>query len=249
MIAEYYDHVWTRKLSLPAYGDLRSRWRSRWQFAFDAIGENARVLDAACGDGVFGDMLIQRKRCQVIGLDISAYARARAQERGLQTYACDISSQPFPVADASVDCVTMLCCLEHVFDPGHALREAARVIKPGARVLVTLPNAVQIAFRLAFLTGRLSSDLLHTNDGEGLHIRFFDYAHDFERLVATQVPQLRVIDKTAALKNPRAYGSVRRRLLAAGLRVWPNLFAEYAHYTLAHTDPAPQPPAPVTRPA
>lgn len=232
MIAEYYDKVWTRKLSLPNYSSLASRWRSRWQFAFDRIEPESRVLDAACGDGVLGEMLIERKHCQVLGLDVSAYARSRASQRGLEVRACDISGESFPVDDACFDAVTMLCCLEHIFDPGHALREAARVLKPGGQVLVTLPNAVQLAFRIDFLKGRLSADLLHTNDGEGLHIRFFDFAGDFARLVEREAPALQLAEQLPALKNPYAYGRLRRRLLESGLRMWPNLFAEYGHYVL-----------------
>lgn len=232
MTEQYYDRVWAKKLSLPQYADLKSRWRSRWDFAADAVDEGSTVLDAACGDGVFGGMLIEKKGCRVVGLDISGYARERAREKGLEAFHCDISSQSFPVPDSGFDAVTMLCCLEHIFDPGHALREATRAVRPGGKVLVTLPNAVQLSFRLDFLRGRLSKDLLHTNDGEGLHIRFFDYDRDFDVFAAEQAPELRLAEKLAALKNPYKYGWLRRNVLQLGLRLRPNLFAEYSHYVL-----------------
>ncbi|MEE8526272.1 MAG: class I SAM-dependent methyltransferase [Thermoanaerobaculia bacterium] len=231
-VERYYDRVWTEKLSLPQYGDLGSRWRSRWTFAADCIAPGSQVLDAGCGDGVFGEMLMRQKGCRVTGLEISGYARERARKRGVEALPCDISEQVFPVPEASFDAVTMLCCLEHIFDPGHALRQASRAIRPGGKVLVTLPNAVQLRFRLAFLRGRLSKDLLHTNDGEGLHIRFFDYARDFDELVASQAPRLRLVEKRAELKNPRAAGPLQRSLLGLGMRLLPNLFAEYSHYVL-----------------
>jgi len=232
MIQEYYDRVWARKLSLAKYATLQARWRSRWDFALNHITEHNRVLDAGCGDGVFGEMLIQRKQCAVVGLDVSGYARTRAQERGLEVLACNISEEPFPVAAASFDAVTLLCCLEHIFDPAHALREAARAVKPGGKVLATLPNAVQLRFRLDFLRGRLSQDFLHTNDGEGLHIRFFNYSEDFDRFVQEEVPQLKLVEKIPTLKNPQAYSTLRRALFEWGLRLWPNLFAEYSNYVL-----------------
>ena len=232
MIEEYYDRVWRRKLSLPHYADLASRWRSRWRFAADRIEPGSRVLDVACGDGVLGEMLIRDKGCRVVGLEISGYARRKAAERGLEVLRCDISQDPFPVEEGSFDAASLLCCLEHVFDPGHALRQAARAVKPGGEVLVTLPNAVQWRFRWAFLCGRLSKDLLHTNDGEGLHIRFFDHGRDFAALVAAEAPSLRLVERRAELKNPRAHGALQRSLLGLGLRAWPNLFAEYSHYVL-----------------
>lgn len=232
MIGEYYDGVWARKLSLPQYADPSSRWRGRWEFAAERIATGSVVLDAGCGDGVFGEMLQRDKACRVTGLEISGYARGRARERGLEVQCCDISQDRFPVPESSFDAVTLLCCLEHIFDPGHALRQAALAVKPGGKILVSLPNAVQLRFRLAFLRGRLSPDLLHTNDGEGLHIRFFDHARDFDRLVVEEAPGLRLVEKISGLKNPRARGPLRRSLLALGMRVRPNLLAEYSHFVL-----------------
>ena len=236
MSGEYYDRVWTEKLSLPQYQTLDKRWRSRWDYAVERIPERSRVLDVACGDGVLGEMLIRTRQCEVLGLDVSGYARAAAAQRGVPSLACDISQQRFPVEDAGFDVATMLCCLEHVFDPGHALREAARAVRVDGRLLVTLPNAVSLRFRWDFLRGRLSKDLLHTNDGEGLHIRFFNFAGDFEQFVAAEAPMLRLTEKIPALKNPRRHSGLGRALLSAGLRLRPNLFAEYTHYTLVrHT--------------
>ena len=236
MIAEYYDRVWTEKLSLPQYQTLDKRWRSRWDFAVDRIEPGTRVLDVASGDGVLGEMLIRTKRCEVLGLDVSSYAREMAAKRGVKSHSCDISQERFPVDDGSFDVATMLCCLEHVFDPAHTLREAARAVRMGGLLLVTLPNAVSLRFRTDFLFGRLSKDLLHTNDGEGLHIRFFNYADDFDRFVTAETPMLRLIEKVPALKNPRRHGRFGRMVLGAGIRLWPNLFAEYTHYTLVrHT--------------
>ncbi len=232
MIEQYYDRVWEQKLLLPQYATLRSRWRSRWTFASGHITPESHILDAACGDGVFGEMLVRDLGCQVVGLDVSDRARQRAAEKGLEVHPCDISKDRFPLAESSVEAVTMLCCLEHIFDPGHALREAARVLKPNGKVLVTLPNAVQAQFRWAFLRGRLSKDLLHTNDGEGLHIRFFDYSRDFSSLVESEAPMLTLVETRAALKNPLAGGPIRRWFLEQGMRWWPNLFAEYSHHVL-----------------
>ena len=183
-------------------------------------------------DGVLGEMLIRTKGCSVLGLDVSAYAREMAAKREVNALHCDISEDRFPVDDDAFDVATMLCCLEHIFDPGHALREAARAVRPGGRILVTLPNAVSFRFRLDFLRGRLSKDLLHTNDGEGLHIRFFNFAEDFEAYLRAEAPTLRLAEKIPALKNPRRHSRLSRAALGAGLRLWPSLFAEYTHYTL-----------------
>jgi SAM-dependent methyltransferase len=50
-----------------------------------------------------------------------------------------------PFADASFDHAYSISVLEHVEEPGdaEALRELARVVRPGGRVLVTLPHALE----------------------------------------------------------------------------------------------------------
>jgi len=226
----YYDNVWSKKLSLPHYQTPEARWRSRWDFAVAHIAPQSNVLDVACGDGVLGEMLIRDHGCHVLGLDISDYARGMAAKRGVKALACDISQDRFPVEDGAFDYATALCCLEHIFDPGHALRESARAVKPGGRIFVTLPNAASLRYRLALLRGQLSKDFLHQNDGEGLHIRFFNYADDFDRYVAQEAPALRLVEKVPALKNPRKHSPLERRVLNAAIRVRPNLFAEYSHF-------------------
>lgn len=232
MNGPYYDRIWQRKLSLAQYARLETRWRSRWEFALARVPQGCRVLDAGCGDGVAGGLLIEQTGCRVFGLDVSEYACRKARQRGVEALVCDISSQVFPLPPDTFDRVTMLCCLEHIVDPGHALRQAQRVIKTDGTVLVTLPNAVQWRFRLEFLKGRLSADLLHVNDGEGLHLRFFNYSNDFERLLESEAPGLEVIEKVPTLKNPRRFSKLRRASIEAAMRLRPNLFAEYSNFVL-----------------
>lgn len=75
---------------------------------------------------------------RVTGLDISEDAIAFCQEKGLGLVERgDICSMPF--ADESFDLVLATDVIEHVEDDGRALREIARVLKPGGVVLLTVP--------------------------------------------------------------------------------------------------------------
>jgi SAM-dependent methyltransferase len=62
---------------------------------------------------------------------------------GLELRVADGRALPFE--DASFDHAYSLSVLEHIEEPGdvEALRELARVVRPGGRVLVTLPHAVE----------------------------------------------------------------------------------------------------------
>jgi ArsR family transcriptional regulator len=44
--------------------------------------------------------------------------------------------EALPIADAELDAATLILVLHHLPDPSAALREAARVLKPGGRLLV-----------------------------------------------------------------------------------------------------------------
>jgi len=75
---------------------------------------------------------------QVTGLDMSVDAIAFCQSKGLgRVERGDICSMPF--ANESFDLVLATDIVEHVDDDRQALREIARVLRPGGTVLLTVP--------------------------------------------------------------------------------------------------------------
>lgn len=66
--------------------------------------------------------------------------------------------------------------MEHLFDPLLAMRELHRVIKPGGRIVVTVPNYGYHAWRLmALLRAQVPSEPEDPkqNRFNGVHIRYF----------------------------------------------------------------------------
>jgi SAM-dependent methyltransferase len=96
---------------------------------------NAKLLDVGCGTGWlaehFGDYT---------GIDGSPDAVAAAQAKGRSIVQGDVD-QPLPFEDASFDGVVLKDLLEHVTDPVAIVRETHRVLKPGALVFASSPDA------------------------------------------------------------------------------------------------------------
>jgi len=92
---------------------------------------HGQLLDVGCGSKPY-QTLFQVDR--YAGLDIdSASSRARNQA----DYFYD--GKQFPLPDACFDAVLCNQVLEHVFNPEEFLQEIVRVMKPGGRLLLTVP--------------------------------------------------------------------------------------------------------------
>ncbi len=99
-----------------------------------------RLLDIACGEGDLVHFAAEQG-VHALGVDFSrrAVQRARANLEGTGWMVADGEKLPF--VSASFDYVTNIGSLEHFRDPYRGAAEMARVLKPGGRALVLLPNA------------------------------------------------------------------------------------------------------------
>jgi SAM-dependent methyltransferase len=100
--------------------------------------QDLRILDAGCGTG--GNVRFLHRYGQVVGVDLAAEALELGRRRVPGMLARG-SVLALPFADATFDLVTSFDVLYHraVPDEGPALRETARVLRPGGRLLIRLP--------------------------------------------------------------------------------------------------------------
>jgi len=94
------------------------------------------ILDIGCGTG--GNALLLREFGRVTGMDRSEAALELCRERGLSDLILSTAEDP-RIPDSSYDLVTLLEVLEHVEQDTRAAQEACRVLRPGGRLLVTVP--------------------------------------------------------------------------------------------------------------
>jgi SAM-dependent methyltransferase len=110
-----------------------------------------RVLDLGCRDGSLARGL-GLPPDRTIGADIDAESLAAARG-ALAPCRADLWGG-FPFRDDAIDLVVAGEILEHVPFPAEFLAEIARVLRPGGRVVGSVPNAFRLKNRLRFLAGR-----------------------------------------------------------------------------------------------
>jgi ubiquinone/menaquinone biosynthesis C-methylase UbiE len=96
------------------------------------------VLDVGCGDGFFTEAVFDRKID--IGIDTDPSEVQRAVKRGNYKKVLTASVVDIPLPDSSVKTVISNCVLEHVPEIDRGLSEIARVLKPGGRLMMTVPS-------------------------------------------------------------------------------------------------------------
>lgn len=127
--------------------------------------EDVRFLDVGCGEGRFCRMLTARGAA-TIGLDPTPplIERAQAQHPGGEYVLGRAESLPFP--DRSFDLAATYLTLIDIADFRAAIREMARVLRPGGRLLV--------ANLQSFVTTRPTA-WYRNEQGEKLHVAVEEY--------------------------------------------------------------------------
>ncbi len=114
-------------------------WRRRAARAVVRPGDT--VVDAGTGTGDLALACIDAGAAQVIGLDFArpmlmrAQAKADGSEFGLSGFALGDATR-LPLSDASADVWCSAFVVRNIPDLDAALREAARVLRPGGRLVV-----------------------------------------------------------------------------------------------------------------
>ena len=111
---------------------LDRRWRRHTR---DALGlrPGERVLDLAAGTAV-SSVELARSGAGVVACDFSLGMLREGRGRSVRLVAGDALALPFPAA--TFDAVTIAFGLRNVADVDRALREMARVTRPGGRLVV-----------------------------------------------------------------------------------------------------------------
>jgi ubiquinone/menaquinone biosynthesis C-methylase UbiE len=97
------------------------------------------VLEIGCGEG----MMFEGTEMQPVQMDVSLTRVGRARARCRFLLCADGYQLPF--AGESFEIVLLIAVLEHTREPWRLLAEARRVLKPGGRAMMVVPNDVSMS--------------------------------------------------------------------------------------------------------
>jgi SAM-dependent methyltransferase len=156
-----------------------------------------RVLDVGCRYGALTRSYVTGN--DVVGVDVDREALAEAAKLGIETHWADADA-PLPFPDESFDVVVAGELLEHIRYPAGLVDEAARVLRPGGRLVASVPNGFRLKNRLRFLAGREPEE-----DPTHLHL-FSERA--IRRLLDTwEEPRLHFVASRFLRLGPRLFGN------------------------------------------
>ena len=117
------------------------------------------LLDISCGNGRLVT-LAQQCGLRAVGMD---FARDGVQQGRAATPQAGwgvANGEQLPVANESIDYITHLGSLEHYLSPKAGAREIGRVLKPGGRACILLPNAYGLFGNISYVrkTGEIFDD-------------------------------------------------------------------------------------------
>lgn len=171
-LRDYYDAHWTR---VPE----RQVDYSRLQFVVDALEPGEYVLDSGCGPGFLAAAL-RDHGCRVTCTDVSAVGPERTRARGIEARQVDLDTDSLPFPDGEFDAVVANSNLEHLFYMRRHLKELARCVRPGGKLIWLVPNIGHWRYRLWLLRGRFP--YVADSPTDEYHIRYVT-AHEGRKLL------------------------------------------------------------------
>lgn len=142
----------------------------RFVAILNAIENHSSVLDLGCGNG---DLMAEIKRSKdpmrLIGFDASKTGIDKCREKGLTASICNLH-QLEPAQIANFDYIILSEVIEHIVDCEAIIKKLKN--KYSKNLIITIPNAGYIWYRLRYLFGRFPID---ENEPLNMHIRFWTH--------------------------------------------------------------------------
>jgi len=141
---------------------------------FEAVREGApeRFLEVGCGMGELSERVQKELGIEVVAVDISTRMVELTKARGIDVRQADVQILPFP--DRQFDCVAANWVLYHVPNLDRGIRELARVLRPGGRLVAATLGEANMQELWDLLGGEVTAGLSFGYDnGEAALAKYF----------------------------------------------------------------------------
>ncbi len=127
----------TLRLLLELQGPSLGLWRAAEIAALREQVFEHPILDLGCGDGLVTSMVLPRVE---VGLDPDEKVLVHAARRGIYERLEAVVVEESPIANGSIGTVVSNSVLEHLPRIDTVLETVARILRPGGRLLFTVPT-------------------------------------------------------------------------------------------------------------
>ena len=122
--------------------------KQEFKIISDLIDENSHVLDVGCGDGILMEYLVEKKKVNIRGIEISKTKVQNCIAKGLTIIEGNAEEDLKKFPDKSFDYVVLSQTLQAFLNPEKVINELLRI---GKRAIVTIPNFGYWKIRLHLL--------------------------------------------------------------------------------------------------
>jgi len=116
----------------------------------ELIPENSKILDIGMGYGHV-ELALNKFGCKSTGINISDdfIDTEMLKKNNIDLEILDVEQHNFPMKDNTFDTVIFTEVMEHfLFSPIPCLQEIHRVLKPGGKLILTVPSAITLPKRI-----------------------------------------------------------------------------------------------------
>ncbi|HEC30501.1 MAG TPA: class I SAM-dependent methyltransferase [Candidatus Yonathbacteria bacterium] len=144
----------------------------RGEFFKDAVGQNKKVLDIGCRDGVLTRYFSEGN--EVLGVDIDRELLLKAKENlEIETKVMDLNGDWNEIEGNKFDVITAGEIVEHLYYPEVVLEKIYGHLKNSGLFVGSVPNAFSLKHRLRYLAGKKKNTPLE----DPTHINHFSAKH------------------------------------------------------------------------
>jgi arsenite methyltransferase len=112
-------------------------WASWSDWIVPILSESPQIADFGCGPGALLQRLRERyPQARLIGVECAPYMLEKLDNRLYEVINHDLQQPNLPIAENSLDAITLIFCIHETSEPIQLLQSLQRCLKPGGRSLI-----------------------------------------------------------------------------------------------------------------